>query len=177
MRETEREAETKAEWEASSIRGALCGTWSWDPRITSWAEGRLNCWAIQKSQIFYFYLFMRDTERQRHKKREAGSLQGDQCRTLSQDLLHPEPKADAQPLSHPGEPCSSLFEIIYFPPEERQYGSVGNEFTFVCLHMGLLHSHSWRTLHSVWNYSLAISFSQYFEYVFLFTVWKRIFFF
>ena len=36
----EREAETQAEGEAGSIRGARCGTRSWNPRITPWAKGR-----------------------------------------------------------------------------------------------------------------------------------------
>ena len=40
VRDTEREAETKAEGEAGSIPGARRGTRSWDSRITSWAEGR-----------------------------------------------------------------------------------------------------------------------------------------
>ena len=36
---------------------------------------------------------------------EAGSLQGARTGTGSPDPgSHPEPKADAQPLSHPGDP-------------------------------------------------------------------------
>ena len=38
--ETQREEETQAEGEAGSMQGARCETWSWDSRITSWAEGR-----------------------------------------------------------------------------------------------------------------------------------------
>ena len=38
--ETEREAETQAEEEAGSLRGAWCRTWSQDPRIMTWAKGR-----------------------------------------------------------------------------------------------------------------------------------------
>ena len=42
MRDKERErgAETQAEGEAGSTKGAQSGTRSQDPRITSWAEGR-----------------------------------------------------------------------------------------------------------------------------------------
>ena len=46
---------------------------------------------------------MRDTETE--AEREAGSMQGAQPGTLSQiPGSCPEPKADAQPLSHPGIP-------------------------------------------------------------------------
>ena len=47
---------------------------------------------------------MRDTERQRHRQREKQTP----CREPDVGLdpwtlgLHPEPKADTQPLSHPG---------------------------------------------------------------------------
>ena len=34
MRDTEREAETQAEGEAGFLKGAGCGTQSWDPGIT-----------------------------------------------------------------------------------------------------------------------------------------------
>ena len=36
----EREREDEAEGEAGSMQGAQCGTSSWGPRITPWAEGR-----------------------------------------------------------------------------------------------------------------------------------------
>ena len=39
MRNKEREAETQAEGEAGSTQGARCGTRSWNPGITPWAEG------------------------------------------------------------------------------------------------------------------------------------------
>ena len=48
--------------------------------------------------LFYFFLkilsilFMRDTERQRHGQRKDPRILGSR----------PEPKADAQPLNHPG---------------------------------------------------------------------------
>ena len=35
-----REAKTQAEGEADSPPGARCGTWSLDPRITTWTKGR-----------------------------------------------------------------------------------------------------------------------------------------
>ena len=49
---------------------------------------------------------MRDTEKQRHRQREKQDLcrepnAGPNCRTPGSRL---EPKADAQPLSHPGFP-------------------------------------------------------------------------
>ena len=53
---------------------------------------------------------MRDTEREAETQAEgeAGSIQGAQCGTRSQDLRimgsQPEPKADAQSPSHPGVP-------------------------------------------------------------------------
>ena len=40
MRNTEREAETQSQGEASSRRGARCGTRSRDPGIMTWAKGR-----------------------------------------------------------------------------------------------------------------------------------------
>ena len=47
---------------------------------------------------------MRDTEREAGSHREPNV--GLDPRTLGS---HPEPKADAQPLSHPGAPGSSCF--------------------------------------------------------------------
>ena len=38
----ETEAETWAEGEAGSLQGARCGTWSQDPGIMTWAEGRCS---------------------------------------------------------------------------------------------------------------------------------------
>ena len=60
-----------------------------------------------------FYLFIHERQRQTEREREAetqaegeaGSMQGARCGTQSQDPESgPEPKADAQPLSHPGVP-------------------------------------------------------------------------
>ena len=54
----------------------------------------------------FIYLFIRDTKRQRHRQREKQAP----CRKLDVELdlripgSCPEPKADAQPLSHPGVP-------------------------------------------------------------------------
>ena len=63
-----------------------------------------------------FYLFVRDTEseRQRHRQREKQAP----CREPDGGLdpgsqgSHPEPKADAQPLSHPGIPRIPDFRVI-----------------------------------------------------------------
>ena len=53
----------------------------------------------------FIYLFMRDTERrQRHRQREKQSPCREPDVGLDPGALgsHPEPKADTQPLSHPG---------------------------------------------------------------------------
>ena len=70
-------------------------------RISYVAElGKIKFQGIFKESLgfgfffFLIYLFMR------HREREAGSLWGAQCGIGSR----PEPKADAQPLGHPGIP-------------------------------------------------------------------------
>ena len=50
---------------------------------------------------------MRERERGRDIEGEAGSLWGAQCGTP----LELEPKADAQPLSHPDAPPSHIFYL------------------------------------------------------------------
>ena len=40
--ETQKEAETQAEGEAGSLRGARCRTWFQDPGIMTWAKGRCS---------------------------------------------------------------------------------------------------------------------------------------
>ena len=58
----------------------------------------------------FLYLFMRDTEKE--AEGEADSMQGARCGTRSQDLrISPEPKADAQPLSHTGLPGENQFVL------------------------------------------------------------------
>ena len=42
MRDTQRETETQAEGEASSMQGARCGIRSRNPGITAWAKGRCS---------------------------------------------------------------------------------------------------------------------------------------
>ena len=55
---------------------------------------------------FYLFIHDRERERQRHRQREKQAP----CREANVGLdpgtsrSHPEPKADAQPLSHPGIP-------------------------------------------------------------------------
>ena len=48
----------------------------------------------------------RERERQRHRQREKQAPYGEPDAELDPRTLgsHPEPKADAQPLSHPGAP-------------------------------------------------------------------------
>ena len=58
------------------------------------------------------YLLMRDRERQRETQAEgeAGSMQGPNAGLdPGSPGSHPEPKADAQLLSHPGVPLLLLF--------------------------------------------------------------------
>ena len=60
---------------------------------------------------------MRDTEREAETQAEgeAGSLRGARCGTRSRDQgSHPELKADAQPLSHPGAPIVSIIIGVIF---------------------------------------------------------------
>ena len=56
---------------------------------------------------------MKDTERQKHRQREkqatAGSLMQDSI--LGTRGSQPEPKADAQPLSHPGAQCMAFCRL------------------------------------------------------------------
>ena len=68
-------------------------------------------------KILFIYLFIHERhtqrERQRHRQREK---QGP-CREPDVGLdpgtlgSHPEPKADAQPLSHPGAPSSEILML------------------------------------------------------------------
>ena len=61
--------------------------------------------------IFKNILFMRDTERQRHRQREkqAPCEEPDVGLDPRATGSHPLPKADPQPLSHPGVPIMSIF--------------------------------------------------------------------
>ena len=62
---------------------------------------------LPKKDFFkdFIYLFIRNTERGKDTEGEAGSLKGARCGTPSPDPgSRPEPKADAQLLSHPGVP-------------------------------------------------------------------------
>ena len=62
-----------------------------------------------------FYLFIRDTqrERQRHRQREkqAPRREPDVELDPGSRAARPKPKADTQPLSHPGVPVSNLSEL------------------------------------------------------------------
>ena len=53
-----------------------------------------------------FYLFITDTERQRHRQKEQQAPYREPNAGLNPRTpgSRPEPKADAQPLSHPGVP-------------------------------------------------------------------------
>ena len=60
---------------------------------------------------------MRDTERerQRHRQREKQTPCGEPDTGLDPKIpgSYPEPKADAQPLSHPGAPKSGVFQCKF----------------------------------------------------------------
>ena len=73
---------------------------------------------------------MRDTEREAETpaEGEAGSMQGAQCGTRSQDLgSRPERKAGAKPLSHPGIPYTQLLRSILTPQAWLRYASSHEE--------------------------------------------------
>ena len=57
---------------------------------------------------------MRDTERQRHRQRETQAPHGEPNAGLDPRTpgSYPEPKADAQPLSHPGILFMSFLKFL-----------------------------------------------------------------
>ena len=74
---------------------------------------------------------MRGTRREAETQAEgeAGSLQGARRGTRSRDPgSHPEPKADAQPLSHPGAPGRYLLEDKSFDHQVK----VGDHSICLC---------------------------------------------
>ena len=68
-------------------------------------------WTLPFLKKGFIYLFMRDTQWQRHRQREKQAACGEPDVEL--DLRTPgswpEPKADAQPLSHPSIPNTDIF--------------------------------------------------------------------
>ena len=58
-------------------------------------------------KTLFIYLFMRDTERQRHRPKEKQAPCGEPDVGLDPRIT-PEPKTNTQPLSHPGVPCFFL---------------------------------------------------------------------
>ena len=58
-----------------------------------------------------FYLLLGDSERQRHRQKEKQVPHGEPDRGLDPRIpgSRPEPKTDAQPLSHPGLPLEEDF--------------------------------------------------------------------
>ena len=71
------------------------------------------------------YLFMRDTERGRHRQREKQAP----CRKPDMGLnprtpeSRPEPKTDAQPLSHPGVSFSGIF-VVEDPVVAQKFSNI-----------------------------------------------------
>ena len=69
------------------------------------------------TQVFFlrFYLFIHERERQRPRQKEKQGASREPYVGLDPGTpgSHPEPKADAQLLSHPGIPHSSFF--FFFP--------------------------------------------------------------
>ena len=85
-------------------------------------------WTSLVNYSFFFkdfiYLFMRDTERARdtgrgRSKPHAGSPVWDSI--LGPQGSHPEPKADTQPLSHPGVPDLKFFQTLPSIPRKQTY--------------------------------------------------------
>ena len=64
-----------------------------------------------KKDLMYFFTREREKERQRHGQREKPAPCKEPNAGLDPGTLgsHPEPKADAQPLSHPGVPILVTF--------------------------------------------------------------------
>ena len=59
---------------------------------------------------FYLFIHERQREAETQAEGEAGSMQGARCGTRSWiPGSHPEPKADTQPLSHPGIPKDFIY--------------------------------------------------------------------
>ena len=72
---------------------------------------------LSLSFFLRFYLFMRDTGRQSHRQREKQAPCGEPDAGLNPSTpgSHPEPKTDAQPLSHPGD-LGIAFKILVSQP-------------------------------------------------------------
>ena len=66
---------------------------------------------------------MRDTERQRHRQREKRVPCGEPDAGLDSRTpgSRPEPKADTQPLSHPGVPKASILNNTWVHNYCRKY--------------------------------------------------------
>ena len=66
-------------------------------------------------KIVFIYVFMRDTDRQRQREKQAPRREPNVGLDPRTPGSCPEPKADAQPLSHPGIPCGSFLMgvVIY----------------------------------------------------------------
>ena len=63
----------------------------------------------------FIHLFMRDRHRQREKQAPSGEPDAElEPRTPGSQ---PEPKADAQPLSHPGAPTLEVLILLTFQTE------------------------------------------------------------
>ena len=79
---------------------------------------------------FYLYIHERHRDRQRHRQRgkQAPCREPDAGFNPRTPGSHPEPKADAQPLSHPGVPpfFFFFFKILFIYLRERaQAGGAG----------------------------------------------------
>ena len=74
--------------------------------------------------FFNFYLFMIVTHREREREREAETQAEGEAGSMHREPdvgfdprspgSRPEPKADAQPLSHPGVPVCGFFLFSFF---------------------------------------------------------------
>ena len=112
-----REAETQVEGEAGCVQEARCGTRSWVSRITPQAAGGTKALRHRGCPIYLFlkiYLFMRDTERQ------APCREPDMGLDPGTPGPRPGPKADAQPVNHPGIPKLGFLKKILFIHETHR---------------------------------------------------------
>ena len=75
---------------------------------------------------------MRDTERQRHRQREKQAFYGEPDMGLDPGTpgSQPEPKADAQPMKHPGVPSQkfTLKNLSHVPPQPHPQFSITRSF-------------------------------------------------
>ena len=101
------------------------GTVLWKKEMNVYCPYTTPVAAIIHAFLFFkdfIYLFMRDTERRRHRQREKQATRREPNVGLHPRTPEscPKPKADAQPLSHPGilsslQDWTENMKFLYFP--------------------------------------------------------------